>query len=66
MKVLTLMPTRGSSKTISCRNVRDLCCEPLIAHTIAVTRGAASIDRFAVRAEDEKIAGVGSAWGGCL
>lgn len=61
--MIALIPARGGSKGLPGKNVRSLCGKPLIAHTIASARAAASVDRIVVSTDDPAIAEVAVAYG---
>lgn len=56
--VLGLIPARGGSKGILGKNIQPLGGRPLIVHTIAAARAAASLDRVIVSTDDTQIASV--------
>jgi len=54
-KTLGLIPCRGGSKGIPRKNVQPVAGEPLLAHTVAASRDAESVDRTLVSTDDEEI-----------
>jgi len=63
-KILAVIPTRGGSKGIPRKNIRELAGKPLIAWTIAEAKKSKYIDRCIVSTEDEEIMQVAEKWGG--
>lgn len=63
MRLLAIIPARGGSKGVPRKNVRPLAGRPLIAHSIAAAREAASVDRVVVSTEDAEIAAVARRFG---
>lgn len=63
MRLLAVIPARGGSKGVPRKNIRLLAGRPLIAHSIAAARAAASVDRVVVSTEDAEIAAVALQWG---
>ena len=63
MSLLAIIPARGGSKGIPCKNIMELCGKPLIAWTIEVAQQVSEIDRIIVSTEDEGIACVTEDWG---
>ncbi len=60
---LCIIPARGGSKRIPRKNVRALCGEPIIAHTIATALAANCFDEVMVSTDDDEIAEVALAAG---
>ena len=58
VKILAIIPARGGSKGIPCKNVRVVAGKPLVAHTIEHARQAHSVDRVIVSTDDPGIAAV--------
>lgn len=63
LKVLTLIPARGGSKTVPGKNIRLLCGKPLIAWSIDAAKASNYIDRTIVSTDGEDIAKVAREWG---
>lgn len=63
MSLLAIISSRGGSKGIQRKNIKELCGKPLIAWTIKVAQQVSEIDRIIVSTEDEEIARVAEAWG---
>jgi YrbI family 3-deoxy-D-manno-octulosonate 8-phosphate phosphatase len=61
--VLAIIPARGGSKGIPRKNVVELAGRPLVAHTIATARAAASVDRVVVSTDDDEITPVSRRFG---
>ena len=61
--VLGIIPARGGSKSVPGKNLYPLGGRPLIEHTIASARAAASLDRVIVSTDDGDIARVAQAAG---
>src|SRR4030043_1355756 len=55
-KILAIIPARGGSKGIPCKNIKPLMKKPLIAWTIEEARANKYIDRLLVSTDDERIA----------
>lgn len=62
-KILGVITARGGSKGIPRKNIKELCGEPLIAHTIRAAQGSKYLTRCIVSTEDEEIAQVARAHG---
>lgn len=63
MKVLAIIPARGGSKGLPKKNIRPLCGEPLIVHTIKQALSAHKISSTIVATEDAEIAGIAEKYG---
>lgn len=63
MKVLGVIPARGGSKGIPCKNVRLLGGKPLLAHTAEAALAARRLSRVILTTDDERIAEVGRGLG---
>ncbi len=63
MKILALIPARGSSKGIPRKNIKSIAGKPLIAWTIEAALCSRVLDAVVVSTEDEEIAGVARQWG---
>jgi CMP-N,N'-diacetyllegionaminic acid synthase len=63
VKVLTVIPARGGSKSIPRKNLVDVGGRPLISYVIEAARAARRLDRVIVSTDDEEIAAVAKAWG---
>lgn len=62
-RVITLIPARGGSKRIPCKNLKLLAGKPLIAWSIILARGMPVIDRVVVSTDNPEIAGVAGSYG---
>lgn len=62
-RIMALIPARGGSKGIKRKNIRELCGQPLIAHTIMTAKSSCYIDSVFVSTEDSEIAGIASSYG---
>jgi YrbI family 3-deoxy-D-manno-octulosonate 8-phosphate phosphatase len=60
---VAVIPARGGSKGIPCKNVRLVAGQPLIAHTITSARQAAYVTRVIVSTDDAEIAAVSAQYG---
>ncbi len=60
---LAVIPARGGSKGVPRKNLRELAGRPLVAHTIACAKDAASVDRVVVSTDDPEIAAVAQRFG---
>ena len=56
LKVLTIIPARGGSKSIPRKNIRALAGHPLLSYSIAAGLQAESVDRVVISTDDEEIA----------
>jgi len=63
LKVTAIIPARGGSKGIPCKNVRLLAGKPLVAHTIEQALKARLVTRTIVSTDDEEIALVSKEYG---
>ncbi len=63
MKILALIPARGSSKGIPRKNIKPIAGKPLIAWTIEAALSSQFLDAVVVSTEDEEIAEVARQWG---
>ena len=55
VKILALIPARGSSKTIKMKNMQLIDGKPLIYYTISSALKSKQIDRVVVSSENKKI-----------
>lgn len=62
-RIMALIPARGGSKGIKRKNIRELCGQPLIVHTIMAARGSSYIDSVFVSTEDTEIAEIANSYG---
>ncbi|MGL1863453.1 MAG: acylneuraminate cytidylyltransferase family protein [Pseudodesulfovibrio sp.] len=60
---IAIIPARGGSKGVSCKNIQPLAGKPLIAWTIEQALACDKIDRVIVSTDDEDIAAVAMAYG---
>lgn len=62
-EVIAIIPARGGSKGVPCKNIKPLCGKPLIAYTIEVALRARNISRIVVSTDDDDIAAVAESYG---
>lgn len=62
-RVLGVIPARGSSKRILCKNIRPLCGRPLIAYTIEAAAASERLTTWVVSTDDEAIRDVALSYG---
>jgi YrbI family 3-deoxy-D-manno-octulosonate 8-phosphate phosphatase len=60
---LAIIPARGGSKGIPCKNVRLLAGKPLLAYSIEHALAARSVTRVVVSTDDDEISLVALQWG---
>ena len=60
---MAVVPARGGSKGLERKNLKYLCCKPLIAYAIEAGLGCSAVDRVLVSTEDEEIAEVARGYG---
>jgi CMP-N-acetylneuraminic acid synthetase len=63
LHVLGIIPSRGGSKTIPRKNIKEFLGKPLLAWTIEVAKESRVFDRLILSTEDEEIAQTGRACG---
>ena len=61
--ILGITPARGGSKSISKKNIKEICGKPLIAWTIEAAKKSKLLDRYVVSTEDEEIAEIARRYG---
>ncbi len=61
--IIAIIPARGGSKRLPCKNIRDLCGKPLIAWTIEQAKNSKFIDKVVVSTDDEEIAAISREYG---
>ena len=61
--VLAIIPARGGSKRIKCKNLVEVRGKPLLAWTIDQAKGSQYIDRVILSSEDEEIITAARAYG---
>jgi len=61
--VLAIIPSRGGSKGVPRKNIREVAGKPLIAWTILESRKSQYIDRLIISTDDKEIADVAQQWG---
>ena len=61
--IIALIPARGGSKGLPGKNIKDLDCKPLIAHTIEVAKKSRIFDRIIVSTDNKEIAEVAKEYG---
>ena len=60
---LAIIPARGGSKRLPCKNVLGLCGKPLIVHTIEAALKSKYINKVIVSSDDEEILNISSNFG---
>ena len=63
MKIISIIPARGGSKSIPKKNLIDFMGKPLIAQTIKQSLRTSMINRTIVSTESQEIAGVAKKYG---
>jgi len=63
LKVISLIPARGGSKSIPRKNIKILGGYPLLAYSIAAAKLAESVDRVIVSTDDSEIAEIAVQFG---
>ena len=63
MKIISIIPARGGSKSIPKKNLIDFMGKPLIAQTIKQSSTTSMINRTIVSTESQEIAGVAKKYG---
>lgn len=63
LKIVAVIPARGSSKGIPHKNMRDLAAKPLIAYTIEAALKSKTLDKVIVSTDDVKIAEISKSYG---
>ena len=66
MEIVTIIPARGGSKGVPCKNIRPLANKPLIAHSILDAKEAHLVDRIYVTTDDAEIAQVSTDYGASI
>lgn len=61
--VLAIVPARGGSESLPCKNIQLLGGIPLIAYSIAAGLQSTLVDRVIVSTDDREIAGIAREWG---
>jgi len=61
--MLGIIPSRGGSKAIPRKNIKEFLAKPLLAWTIEVAKESGVFDRLILSTEDEEIAQIGRAYG---
>lgn len=62
-EITAIIPARGGSKGLPCKNIIDLAGKPLVAYSILAARFSKYIKRVVVSTEDEKIMEIARQWG---
>lgn len=60
---LCIIPARGGSKRISHKNIKNFCCQPIIAYSIQAAQKSELFDRIIVSTDDEEIAAISKQYG---
>ena len=63
---IAVIPARGGSKRIPCKNIRDFCGRPMIAWPIGAAKASKLFDHIVVSTDDPEIAAVAQTWGGTV
>lgn len=63
MKIGAIIPARGGSKGIPCKNLRPIAGYPLVVHAIRAALGCGLVERVAVSTDDPMIAAASQAAG---
>ena len=63
MKIISIIPARGGSKSIPKKNLIDFMGKPLIAQTIEQSLSTSMINRTIVSTDCQEIAGVAKKYG---
>lgn len=64
MKILGIIPARGSSKRIPGKNKKDFCGKPLISYVIEAALKASLLDKVVVNTDDDDILKIASNYKG--
>ena len=62
--ILAIIPARGGSKGLPCKNILPLADKPLIVWSIEAARESKYIDKCIVSTDDDKIANIVKEFGG--
>ena len=62
-RILAIIPARSGSKGLANKNIRRMCGKPLIAHSIALTKGMDIIDKVFVSTDSEEYAEIAKEYG---
>lgn len=65
-ETIAIIPARGGSKGIPCKNIKSLGEKPLIAHSILDALEAQQVDRIYVTTDDPEIAQVSTDYGASI
>ena len=63
MKILSIIPARGGSKSVPRKNIAPIAGKPLIYHTISEALKVKQIDDLVVSTEDPEIADISKSLG---
>jgi N-acylneuraminate cytidylyltransferase len=63
MRVIAVIPARGSSKSIPRKNIKSFLGHPLLAYSIAAAKACPLVDRIICTTDDEEIAQVARTYG---
>ncbi|MCJ7700734.1 MAG: acylneuraminate cytidylyltransferase family protein [Anaerolineales bacterium] len=63
MNILGIIPARGGSKGIPCKNIIPLAGKPLVAYTCEAARGSTKLTRVILNTDSPEIAEVGREYG---
>lgn len=55
---IAIIPARGGSKRIPCKNIKSFCGKPIIAHTISTAYKSKLFDHIVVSTDDDEVARV--------
>ncbi len=62
-QVLAIIPARGGSKGVPCKNIQPLCGKPLLGYAVEVALAAPNIDAVVVSTDDPDVAAVARDFG---
>ena len=58
MRTVAFIPVRGGSKSIPGKNIKLLCCKPLIYWTVLSAQNKSSVDEVVIATDSDEIADV--------
>ena len=63
MKIISIIPARGGSKSIPKKNIIPLGNHPMMAYTVAASRLSIFIDETVISTDSEEISDIGKKYG---
>jgi pseudaminic acid cytidylyltransferase len=66
MSTIAVIPARGGSKRIPCKNIKDFMGQPIITYSIRVAQESRLFDHIIVSTDDAEIAGIAKSLGAKL